>query len=96
MNSPSATQNRAQGRLPFRREARLPCAVQTGALVRFNAAFCGRHRFQPVGMGYPTMHCEWQPLLGLVTRYMGDAAGAQRILCENIAALVGAKPGRPC
>ena len=21
------------------------------------------------------MHCEWQPLLGLVTRYMGDAAG---------------------
>ena len=59
MNSPSATQNRAQGRLPFRREARLPGAVQTGTSVRFNAAFCGRHGFQSVGMGLSI--CSWRP-----------------------------------
>lgn len=33
---------------------------------------------------YPTMRSEWQPHLALVTLYLGDAAGAQRILCENI------------
>jgi hypothetical protein len=30
-------------------KARLPCAVKTGATVRFNAALAGRHGFQPVG-----------------------------------------------
>jgi predicted ATPase/transcriptional regulator with XRE-family HTH domain len=34
---------------------------------------------------YPTIRCEWQPLLGLVTLYLGDAVEAQQILCESVA-----------
>lgn len=34
---------------------------------------------------YATMRCEWQPLLGLVTLYLGEAVAAQRILHESIA-----------
>jgi predicted ATPase/DNA-binding XRE family transcriptional regulator len=34
---------------------------------------------------YATMRCEWQPLLGLVTLYLGDAVAAQHILHESIA-----------
>jgi hypothetical protein len=31
-------------------KARFPCAVKSGATVRFNAALAGRHGFQPVGV----------------------------------------------
>lgn len=30
-------------------KARFPCAVKSGATVRFNTALAGRHGFQPVG-----------------------------------------------
>ncbi|MEZ4733890.1 MAG: AAA family ATPase [Caldilineaceae bacterium] len=34
---------------------------------------------------YPTMRCEWQPRLALVTHYLGDTVAARRILHESIA-----------
>lgn len=66
------------------------CLAVLGCIAFLQGDLSKAHRyFQEVitiaaTFNYPTMRCEWQPLLGLITLYMGNAEEAQRLLREGI------------
>ncbi|MFZ4656801.1 MAG: ATP-binding protein [Caldilineaceae bacterium] len=66
------------------------CLAVLGCIAFLQRDLLEAHRyFQEVitiaaTFNYPTMRCEWQPRLGLVTLYLGDVVEAQRLLREGI------------